>query len=73
MECQLVDKVMYLEIPRIIASHRWAVFQKIKDITKHSRVTRPGLTPKQLSGGCLDPRHIPGVLEAGWKEDGSAE
>ncbi len=73
MECELVDKVTYLEIPRIISSHRWAVFQKIQDFTKGSRITYPGLPAEKFKDGPIDPREIPGVVEAGWKPDGSAE
>ena len=68
MECQLVEKVTYLNVANIIAKQRWSVFHKIQEMTTSTSVIYPGITDIATKLP-LDPQHIPGLVEAGWVKE----
>jgi histone acetyltransferase len=72
MECKINQQVDYLNLPSIIAEQRECVFEKIKEISQ-SHVVHEGLSHFSDNNRTpMDPRDIPGVLEAGWRPQRSA-
>ncbi|KAI9224192.1 histone acetyltransferase-like protein [Blastocladiella britannica] len=70
MQCTIMPKVPYLDLPRILALQKQAVYRKIFSVS-HANVIRPGI--KHWPEGGLDPARIPGVAESGWTIELSRE
>jgi histone acetyltransferase len=69
MQCSLVPKMKYLQIPDIIQRQKLAVWQKIKEQT-NAHVIYPGLTIfKEGKITSIPVDQIPGVIEAHWTPD----
>jgi histone acetyltransferase len=72
MQCEMVDKVKYLQAASIISKQRRAVFEMISKFVKNSRKVYNGI-PNMKEKAPLEPPQIPGMIEGGWKKDGSTE
>ena len=65
MQCTLLNKVDYLDKPRILAAQQQAVMTKIRAMSR-SHIIHPGLTSWRIrhdDGGVelMDPKDVPGL------------
>lgn len=70
MQCSMLPSILrYLDLGKILLLQKAAIERKIKSRSK-SNVVRPGLQVfKTNQNVTLDPKDIPGLLEAGWNEE----
>ncbi|KAL9653999.1 hypothetical protein ABK040_014208 [Willaertia magna] len=69
MECVIRTEIDYLNIPGMIKQQRSAVYEKMKEVS-NSHIVYPGLDVFAKGGKPKSIDEIPGLKEAGWKEDG---
>ncbi|KAG0148059.1 hypothetical protein CROQUDRAFT_42006 [Cronartium quercuum f. sp. fusiforme G11] len=66
MHCAMLPRIMYLEVPFILAKQKAAIQSKIK-LVSQSHVVHKGLEIfKQADHPTLDPTQVPGLKESGW-------
>ncbi|KAJ9664164.1 histone acetyltransferase [Neophaeococcomyces mojaviensis] len=65
MQCSMLPKIRYLEVPRMLVKQKEAVMAKIRAISK-SHVIHPA--PSQWKNGIvdIDPMLVPAIKESGW-------
>ncbi|RCK59288.1 Histone acetyltransferase GCN5 [Candida viswanathii] len=70
MQCSMLPSILrYLDLGKILLLQKAAIERKIKSRSR-SNVVRPGLQVfKTNQNVTLDPKDIPGLLEAGWSEE----
>jgi histone acetyltransferase len=68
MECVLRTKIPYLDVPGMIKSQRAAVYEKMKEIS-NSHIIHPGIEAFKRGGRLTKIDDIPGLKEAGFKEE----
>lgn len=66
MECVLLPKVDYLNIPMMLKTQKMALVEKLKEIS-NSHVVFPGINVCATKG--INVEEIPGLKEVGWKKD----
>lgn len=68
MECCLLPKIRYLEVPRMLCKQKDAVLAKIRTLGESHIVHPP---PQQWANGVtpLDPLSIPAIKATGWSPD----
>ncbi|THH04557.1 hypothetical protein EW145_g5435 [Phellinidium pouzarii] len=75
MQCEMLDKVDYLNVQDIVSKQRDAILAKIRQLSK-SHIVHSGLPQFQdgaPDGVTVDPMDVPGLRETGWTPDLQAE
>ena len=65
MQCSMLPKIRYLEVPRMLQKQKEAVMAKIRAVSKSHIVHPP---PAQWKNGIveIDPMSIPAIRDSGW-------
>lgn len=65
MQCSMLPKIRYLQVPRMLQKQKEAVMAKIRAVSKSHIVHPP---PAQWKNGILeiDPMSIPAIKDSGW-------